>query len=403
MVISVRETVKGNAELMRKINIELIMRAIQETRCISRSELAKKLGLALPTVMRIVDTLIAEGSVIEVGQGSSSGGRKPTMLEMNEKYTYYIGACIQRKLKVVLANAVGRIISRYECIFDYSDINANILDQIETGVDAVIAQANVPREKICCLGIGMPGSNFNHSPMVQRYPFAKWANIDIDVWHHSDQLPFPTEFENIPKLGALAELRFGSGRNVKDFIYIYTDFGIGASIVADGRLYLGSSGVAGEFGHIVINPEGHECYCGKHGCLEMYTSSMAILNQVRDLMEREKRTINHISVPSSLQFSDAVEALQQGDEAVTRIFSRAGGYLGLGLSNLINLFNPQMIIIGGELSDCDCYVKAAKEAALSGVFLHKAEQVEIVTSKLGKDDLLKGAISLAMNQAFPLA
>jgi len=121
---------------------------------------------------------------------------------------------------------------------------------------------------------------------------------------------------------------------------------------------------------MVIDPVGEECYCGKHGCLEMYTSSVAILNQVKTLMMQDRCAINSVTLPNRLQFSDAVEEMQQGNEAVTRVFQKAGAYLGLGLSNLINLFNPELIIIGGELSDCDCYVQAAKEAALSGIFLH---------------------------------
>ena len=391
----------GNAELMRKINVTLITDAIMEARCISRSELAKRLGLALPTVMRIVDGLIAEGSVVEVGQGNSSGGRKPTMLEMNEDHVYYIGACIQRKLKVVLANAVGVIIARFECLFHYQNLDANIQDQVLMGIEAVVEQAGVPRGKICCIGIGTPGSNFKHTDMVEQYPFGKWADFEVDTWRRSGLLPFPTECENIPKLGALAELRFGSGRTVRNFIYIYADFGIGASIVADGELYMGSGGVAGEFGHMVIDRNGQTCYCGNHGCVEMYASSVAILNRTRDAMEHNRMTLNGVSLASRLQFSDALEALEQGNPAVRAIFEEAGAALGVGMANLINLFNPEMIIIGGELSDCACYVQAAREAALAGVFLHRAEQVEIVPSKLGKDDLLKGAIALAMNRTCP--
>lgn len=392
----------GNAEFIRKINLDLITNAILETKCISRSEIAKKIGLTLPTVMRIVDVLLADGSVIEVGQGNSSGGRKPTMLEMNENHTFYIGACIQRKLKIVLANAVGKIISRFECIFDYSNIDASILDQISVGVEAVIEQANVPRDKICSIGIGTPGSDFSHTDKVMRFPFAQWANFDINAWNHSNQLPFPSQCENIPKLGALAELRFGGGRHIKDFIYIYADFGIGASIVTDGKLYMGASGVAGEFGHMIIERNGRECYCGKHGCIEMYASSIAILNQIRDEMSKRHFVVNQISVPEKLQFTDVLEALNQNDREVESVFQQAGECLGIGLANLINLLNPQMIIIGGELSDCAAYVQAAEKVALNGIFLHRAEKTEIVTSKLGDDDLLKGAISLAMNERFSL-
>ncbi len=384
--------------MMRKINVDLIVNLIMEVQHISRSEIAKKLGLALPTVMRIVDILIAKGIIVEVGQGDSTGGRKPTMLEMNEHHNYYVGVCIQRKLKVVLANAVGRIISRYESVFNYQNMNASVFDQIAAGIGSVIDTAGIRIDDNCFIGMGIPGSNFKHTDMVKQYPFAKWATFDMNTWINEAPLPYPFICENIPKLGAMAELRFGGGRNVSSFIYIYADFGIGASLVVDGELYMGADGVAGEFGHMIVEHDGIECYCGNRGCVEMYSSSLAILARVRNAMEQSHFSVNGITDVDEVQFPDTIEALNQGNPKVESIFRDAGYYLGIGMANLINLFNPRMIIIGGELSDCSCYVQAAQTEALNHIFLHKAEHVMITTSKLGRDDLLKGAIALAMKQ-----
>lgn len=395
-----RNSIKGNSEIMRKINTELVINQILADGHVSRSGLARELGLALPTVMRIVDDLLSKGIVVETGLGNSSGGRKPTMLEMNEAHSFYIGVCIQRKLKVVLANAVGKIISYYEKIFDYSDMDSVALDQINEGIRQVIQTAGVVIKDNCWIGLGTPGSNFKASNMTSDHPFSKWATFDRNSWMEEGKLPFPATSENISKLGALAELRFGRGSSVQDFIYIYADIGIGAGIVTNGQLYMGSNGVAGEVGHTVIEQNGRPCYCGNQGCLEMYSSSLVILEELRQLMRRKKICINGISDPAKIQFSDALEAVQLGDEAICGIFQRAGKYLGIGLANLINLFNPQMIFIGGELSDCACYVEAARESALSRIFLDRAHNVTIETSQLGHDDLLKGAIALAMDGQF---
>ncbi|MGI6215623.1 MAG: ROK family protein [Christensenellales bacterium] len=392
----------GNPELIRKINIDLIINLIIEFQPISRSEIAKRSGLALPTVMRIVDILIANEILVEVGPGDSTGGRKPTMIQMNESHTYYIGVCIQRKLKVVLANAVGKIISRHESVFNYQQMSANAFEQISSGIQSVINKANVNINNNCFIGIGTPGSSFKHTIMVDNFPFAKWATFDINKWLQENPLPYPAICENIPKLGAMAELRFGSGQNISNFIYIYADFGVGSGLVANGEIYMGSSGVAGELGHMIIEHDGVECYCGNRGCVEMYSSSLAILSNVRKAMSNYNFTVNGISDANKVQFPDALEELNQGNARVEKIFCEAGYYLGIAMANLINLFNPYMIIIGGELSDCACYVQAAKNQALKHIFLHKAEHVIITTSKLGRDDLLKGAVALAMNKRLSL-
>ena len=396
-----KKSVTGNSELIRRINRDLVTNSIIELGCVSRTELARKVGLAMPTVMRIVESLIEEGIVIEVGQGNSSGGRKPTLLRLNQDSMYFIGACIQRKLKIVLSDAAGSIVCRHEVLGNYNNLSDNILDQIVEGVEQIIERSGVPREKIAGAGIGTPGSLFKHCDLIRDYPFVDWAQFDIDTWYSSDKLHFPVEFENIPKLGTLGEMRFGHGRNVRNFIYVYADFGIGSGIVADGKLYMGSKGVAGEFGHTVVEAGGRACYCGNKGCLEMYSASPAIVRELREKMKAGAPTLLKLMCsPEELNFSHVLDALKKNDHLTTAAFEQAGRMLGLGLANLINLFNPEMIIIGGELSDCRIYVETAKRVAAEGIFLHKANDVRIVTSALAGDDLLKGAISLAMRKVF---
>ena len=396
-----KKGVTGNSELIRKINRGLVTNAIIDMGCVSRTELAAKVGLTMPTVMRIVESLIEEGIVIEIGQGNSSGGRKPTLLKLDPECMYFVGACIQRKLKIVLSDAAGNIVCRHEMLGNYNNISENILDQLVEGIERVIEMSGVPREKIAGAGIGTPGSLFKHCELIREYPFVDWAQFDIDTWYRSEKLHYPVEFENIPKLGTLGEMRFGHGRVVRNFIYVYADFGVGSGIVADGKLYMGSSGVAGEFGHTIVEAGGRACYCGNKGCLEMYSASPAIVRELREKMKTGEATIlSRLSTPEELNFSHVLEALKKNDHLTTAAFEQAGRMLGLALANLINLFNPEMIIIGGELSDCRVYVESAKRAAAEGIFLHKANDVRIVTSALGGDDLLKGAISLAMRNVF---
>jgi len=254
-----KKNVTGNSELIRRINRGLIMDAIIELGCVSRTELARKVGLAMPTVMRIVESLIEEKIVIEVGQGNSSGGRKPTLFKLDPDCMYFIGACIQRKLKIVLSDAAGGIVCRDEMVGNYNNLSDGVLDQLVEGIERVIHRSGVPREKVAGAGIGTPGSLFKHCELIQDYPFVDWAQFDIAAWSRSEKLHYPVEFENIPKLGTLGEMRFGHGRDVRNFIYVYADSGVGSGIVADGKLYMGSSGVAGELGHVIVEAGGRPC------------------------------------------------------------------------------------------------------------------------------------------------
>lgn len=381
--------VTGNSGLMRSINRNLIIQAMLEHENISRTELVSLVGLALPTVMRIVDSLIEEELVVEVGKGNSSGGRKPMMLRINSDAMYFIGVSIQRVLRVALADACGVIRSRCETLTRTEDDSDTILQQILDCINQVIAMSGVNTNKIALIGVGTPGTLFSHGEELANCPFKIWADFDFTTWKH--RFPFPVEFDNIAKAGALSELMFGCGREAKNFVYVFADYGIGAGIVQNGKLYRGRDTVAGEFGHTGVDMNGQACYCGNRGCLEMYCATPAILRSVQ-----QKFPDNAVH-----DFSQIVEAYRRNETAAISAIRASGETLGLGLANLVNLLNPNMIVLGGELPDaCDGYVETAAQSARRRIFSRAAQDTPIVRSTLGEEGILRGTVALAMNQVF---
>ena len=388
----------GNSGLMRSINRSLIIESIMQQGFISRSEIESSLGLALPTVIRIVDDLLAEGLVMEIGKGDSSGGRKPVLLQINPNAMYFIGVSIQRKLKVVLANAVGTVLDRYEVVGKYDNMAEDILKQILDGIAYIIRHSGVDEAKIASIGIGTPGTLFKHGNRIEDCPFKNWAEFDTNIWKYSGRFKAPVEFENVAKLGALGELRFGYGKSEKNFIYVFADYGIGAGIVADGKLFTGTQGVAGEFGHTIVHEGGEKCYCGNNGCLEMYSATPAIVGKMKSLAAKEEA---HIAADEAMDFPTIMSLLESGNSTAAAVIKKAGKMLGIGLGNLINLINPSMVVIGGELAEsCPLYLDTAKHYARHGIFSRKAEEIPINVSQLGNDSELLGAVALAMNKAY---
>ncbi len=385
-----RALITGNSGLMRSINRNLIIQALLRSEEMSRSELAARVGLALPTIMRIIDTLIEEGLVVEVGKGDSTGGRKPIMLRMNPDAIYFIGVSVQRILRVVLTDLCGHVRCRSEVLTRSENDAETILGQILGGIDHVIANSGVDPSRIATIGVGLPGTLFRHGEELAKYPFKIWAEMDLRQW--APRFPYPVTFENIAKVGALGELMFGHGRDYGDFVYVFADYGIGSGIVQNGKLYKGHNAVAGDIGHCCIERDGEICYCGNRGCLEMYCATPAILRGLRQRMPPDR---------APQDFSDVIAAYRAGEPWAVEAIAASSETLGQGLGNLVNVLNPNTVVIGGELADdCPGYVDQAATHARTRIFSKAAAHTPILHSALGQEGILLGAIALAMNQVF---
>lgn len=390
---------------MKEINKKQIINLIRENAPISRTELAKKLGVSLPTVMRAVDSLIEEKYVAEVGKGDSNGGRKPILLEIGRENHYVIGVDIARMMTVLILDISGGVVAKSRMVTKHENGPEGTVDQAVSMMETLMDRYRIPKNKIDGVGIGTPGNDFKFGDSIAESGFKGWENVDIELLMEG-KLEFPVVVENNAKMLAVGELYLGQCQNVDNFISICIDYGVGSGIVLNGRLYEGENKVAGEFGHMVVDLDGIPCYCGNRGCLEMYTSIPAITRALFDRVKEGGKSV--IAGPllregKSLDFGMIVEGMAKGDALVNETLARSGEIMGIGIANLINLYNPELVVLNGEISrSCPAFVNKAREAVKNYVFSQKAAGTKILVSELGEDAGALGAASMMMQRVFGL-
>ena len=215
----------------------------------------------------------------------------------------------------------------------------------------------------------------------------------------SKEFGAPCALENDANASALAEHRWGAGRGSRHMLFLTVSSGIGGGIIIDGALYRGASGAAGEVGHMTINARGPRCGCGRRGCLEMYASGLAIARRARRLVARHPDSlIARLARQEPLTAKLVQQAAEEGDDGAQELIAAAGYDLGVGLGSLINIFNPQVIVIGGSLTKAgDSYLGPAREAAQRECFAQAWRDLRIVVGALGDRSAAMGAAAVALD------
>lgn len=338
---------------VKQQNKRLILKTVYQLEPISRADLAKVLSLTKATVSNLVDELVQEHYLEQVGLGESSGGRRPLMLKINEKAGYTISVDIGvNYIRSILTDLKGGIIKKSVETMD-TNVYEDTMRSIETMVKTFINDMEDAPFGLVGIGFGVPGLVDSDGTVIST-PNLDWEEPDI-------RNRFETAFgvyvivENEANAGAFGEKSFGEGVTSDHFIYISGGIGIGVGLIFDGVLYRGRNGFTGELGHTVIQIDGLTCSCGKKGCWERYASELYILKEYEQLK----------GIPwHQLTLEEAV-AEAATDENVRAIFERAAKHFAIGLTNIINSFNPEKIIVGNRLTQAERYMLPVIETVIS--------------------------------------
>ena len=339
--MNIGENKTWNHHVVKEGNKSLVLKRIINHSPISRASVAQEVGLNKGTVSSLVNDLLDDHLIYESGPGKSSGGRRPVMLLFNEKAGYSIGIDIGvNYLLGVLTDLNGNICMEKEVTFknlSYEEIEK----QLFATIDHLMESAPPSPHGIIGIGVGVPGIVDNNGEILLA-PNLKWKNLNLKlVLENRYQLPII--IENEANAGAYGEKRFGAGKDSEDIIYVSAGIGIGVGLILNGALYKGSNGFSGELGHMTIQVNGPTCRCGNKGCWELFASEQALLTAA------EKMNIVSQS-GKELELSDLMALAEQGDQRVIALFEQAGDYLGVGINNIINGFNPQQVIIGNRMA-----------------------------------------------------
>nr|WP_251030255.1 ROK family transcriptional regulator [Bacillus sp. ISL-35] len=322
-----------NQHVVKKNNKALVLSLIIEKETISRADIAGVTGLNKTTVSSLVNELLEEDLIYESGPGVSSGGRRPVILHFNKKAGYAIGIDIGvNYILAVLTDLKGQIIVEKSQNLTRTSYSA-IMNNVQTMIQSLINDMPESRYGIVGIGVGVPGI-VNKEGSVLLAPNLGWTNIQL-----KDDLEkmfnVPIIIENEANAGAVGEQQFGAGQDYENILYVSAGIGIGVGIILNNELYQGKSGFSGEMGHMIIELNGKHCNCGSRGCWEAYASENALLEMAGESID---------------SLESLIELAQNGEKSAIDLFEKIGQYLGFGINNIINTFNPDQVIIGNRLA-----------------------------------------------------
>lgn len=308
----------------------------------SRAELAEAANLSRATVSGLVSELVAEGVVTERADEESAPGatgRRPTRLSLTNTLGYVVGVDFgHTHLRVALADLSSTVLGERELAVDVDRSAAEALDAAARLVDELLDDAGVERDRVVGVGMGLPGPIDRETGVVgSSVILENWSGVKAAA-ELEERLGLPVRVDNDANLGALGELTFGAARGARNVVYVKVSSGIGAGIVIDGEVFRGSSGAAGELGHVIVDPGGLLCRCGNRGCLETVVASGPLVRLLRTTHGPD------------VTVADVVEGARSGDVACRRVLADAGRSIGQALATICNVFNPDRLVIGGELS-----------------------------------------------------
>jgi glucokinase-like ROK family protein len=391
----------GQPELLKEINRGRALDILMRTRVLSRPQLAERTGLSRATIGILVDELLQTGLVRERGLGDSGGGRPPLLLEFNPHAALALGARLRdRSWGIVLTDLDARVVQRVDApLADASPAAA--IAALQSGVAQVTAGIDTAR-LLPAIGLGTPGLVDMAAGVVKTAVDVGWFDVPIGALA-SAALGLTAYVANRSKVGALAELWGGHDPAAQNLIYIAIGTGVAAGIVIHGQLYTGINSSAGELGHVTVAADGPLCACGNRGCLQALVSGPAISSRAREHLRQApgSRLLDLVEGhPERITAETVFAAAGQGDPLALRVVDETAQYLGMAVANLVNLFNPELIVLGGPVGQAgpvllDPVCREAQRRAMA----YPLSAVRIVTSTLGSDAGAIGAAVLVLQRA----
>lgn len=369
--------------LVKKINQKVLLKEIVANSPISRAKLSEITGLNKSTVSSQVNTLIQKNLIFEIGQGQSSGGRKPVMLVFNKNAGYSIGIDIGVDyINGILADLNGNIV-----LVHYQHLDNRTFEATKEVLFSIIKHFNdhVPDSPYGLIGIGLcvPGLVNKEQKIIFTPNFAWDYDIDLKTLLE-EEFYVPVFIENEANAGAYGEKIFGTAKNLENIIYVSIGYGIGIGVVLNNELYRGVNGLAGEMGHMTIDLNGLKCSCGNRGCWELYASEKALLKSISN---------------NEITYQEIIDRSNQNDPDALMALQTFGYYLGVGLTSILNTFNPEAVIIRNNIVDALPMVVNSIRNSISSRIYHQIDNsYELLLSTLGKNAPALGALSIVIEQ-----
>lgn len=396
-----KKKITGNNQYLKELNKATVLDLIRQNKKLSRKELADLTGLSPTACGSITRELIKDGFLYETGQGESTGGRKPVMLELKPNSYFAVGFDIgMNELKMVMADITANILIQRH--FDYSPgISVDkVIELIKEKFFEIINREKLSADKFIGCGLSIPGILERTTNKIIIAPNLAWNEVDLGT-KVSEALGMPVFIENEAMCSAICEHWIGKCTNFENFICINIESGIGAGIFIGDSIYRGYSGSAGEIGHLIVKENGRLCGCGNKGCLETYASIRYMLEEINERIKNGYSSETIRPGTGALSWEQMVDAACNGDELCRQVLNKGAVYIGYAVAFLINTLNPEAIVLGKCFTDyaplvMDTLIKTVNEKALK----YPASKVKILTSEFGMNSSALGAAMIPIRKIF---
>lgn len=384
-------------------NMKNVITFVREKGPLSRADISEQMEIPQPTMTRIIEKLVNANIFKEKGLGSSTGGRRPVLLEFNQNCAYAIGIELGRSdIKVALTNMNGDLLS-----FRMKETTPNctiddIVILVKSSSKQVMQETSVNPSLVLGVGVGMPGP-LNETEDGRISPPNFYGEVQVPLKEKLEQeLAYPVTIDNDANVAALAEKWFGTGKEISHFAYLMADVGIGTGLIINHDIYRGMNGEAGEIGHSTIDVHGEQCSCGNYGCLETFCSVPAIINRLKRRLKVSSHAERSLFAdnPDDIRIEDISAAIKNGSVLAKEILEESARYLGVGIANLINLYAPKSVIIGGKIGTLHPVIlEEVKKVVQERVIGSTGKRTNIFVSELTSGVVL-GAAAMVMHRTF---
>lgn len=368
------------------------------------ADICRILNISSPTSIILLSELVCEGLVEKKGKGRSVGGRKPDLYSLRNNSFFVLCIEMERfKTKMAILDNNNNNITGIMTFPLHITRDKSAIFQLHEIAGKLIRTSGIDTNKLAGVGISMPGLVDSNAGENYTYLVSDDESKSLkDILEEKFQKP--VYIQNDVKTNALAECRFGLALNKKNVLVLLMDWGIGLGIIMDGKLQSGMSGFAGEIGHIPFVNDGELCHCGKRGCLETVASGIALARMAKKgIQSGQTSLLNKLSEEEIDQIEPhiVIDAANKGDQYAINILSEVGQNLGKAVATLIQLYNPELIILGGKIAEARQYITIPMRHAINTYCMTRIrENTKIVLSELGHDSGLLGSASIVMENTF---
>lgn len=390
----------SHVERKKYLQKVLLLKYIYKEGAKSNADLCGILKISSPTSLILINELIAEGLIEKKGKGKSLGGRKPELYSLRDNSIYVLSIEMERFVtKMAILDNNNNNITEIRSYPLQITTDGSAVSELHELAAKLISDSGIDQGKLAGIGISMPGLVDTKAGLNYTYLTCDKEGKTLPEVLES-KFNKPVFIQNDVKSATLAECRYGLARGKKDVLVLLMDWGIGLGVIMDGKLRSGSSGFSGEMGHIPFIDDGALCYCGKRGCLETVASGIALARMAKEGIKSGQYSIlNELSDQEidKIEPQIIINAANRGDQYAISILSDIGINLGKGIAMLMQLFNPELIILGGKMAEAKQYITIPIRHSINTYSMTQIrENTKIVLSELGPDASILGMVSIVI-------